>query len=133
MFPSRNRWLVPLIVVALAIAGGVTVLLFNSSYGCHLPAVECVEGGERLLVRNERAEQITVRVTRPGQSDVLTVGPAGEEGFGPYAACDATSLVATGADGAELGRLNGVGCISKTWVFAADGTVSLLDGEVHRP
>jgi hypothetical protein len=113
------------VVAALVLLAGIAVVRWDA-VGCRLPLIECA--GPEFFVRNDRATAVSVRiVSRFGETSVPV--PAGTIGaVGDVAACDASLLVATTADGQEIGRLGRQDCRTVTWVLDPDGGTRVEPG-----
>jgi hypothetical protein len=122
----RRRW--PWVLAATAVVVVVACcglgIAFRNEIGCRLPLVECLDAGGQVYARNDRSDDLTLRVN----SSSIDLDAGQFRALGDMA-CRESAVVAIDAQGQEVARLEpDPRCDTRTWIFAADATTSVVAG-----
>jgi len=129
------------LIIALVVVGAVVavvvlccggVLLAVREFGACVPFADCGLDSTSLFVRNERPTGVRLHVETPNGPFDDPLGAQSAHSYGDSVACAATRVVAYDEKGMQIAAIDGVGCVTKTWVLKADGSSEILPGRVYR-
>ncbi|WP_027347256.1 hypothetical protein [Hamadaea tsunoensis] len=128
---SGRRPLIILLVLAavavLCCGGGLLAVRVG---GLCVPFADCGRDPASLFVRNERPTGVRVHVETPNGPFDYPQAAGTDHSYGDTVACQATRVVAYDDSGSAIATIDGVGCVTKTWILGADGSARLLAGRV---